>query len=176
MAHPCYTGHMTSTLPTTVAERKALFLQELEKHRRVKYVAEQLKIDRTTPYMWRDDPEFAAAWDDIMAPRNMAVPLEETAYVQALGGNTKLLMFLLEHLWPERYGQRVPGGMGGGAPTIIIQVDEPSSMPMYAPTQPVIEHEPVSPTLAARAAYLALHGKAEAPTPTPTPTPTPPPD
>lgn len=62
----------TSTPPTrsrarelTQAKRKERFLKELGKRANVSAAAKAAKVDRSTPYHWREvDVEFAAAWDE----------------------------------------------------------------------------------------------------------------
>lgn len=49
----------------TQAKRKERFLKELAKRANVSAAAKAAKVDRSTPYHWREtDPEFAAAWDE----------------------------------------------------------------------------------------------------------------
>lgn len=49
----------------TQAQRKARFLKELTKRANVSAAARAAKVDRSTPYHWREmDEEFARAWDE----------------------------------------------------------------------------------------------------------------
>ena len=57
-------------------------------------------MGRSTAYLWRrEDPEFAAKWDDAVA--DGIDLLEDEARRRALEGSDKLLMFLLERRRPE---------------------------------------------------------------------------
>lgn len=49
----------------TQAQRKERFLKELAKRANVSAAARAAKVDRSTPYHWREmDAEFAEAWDE----------------------------------------------------------------------------------------------------------------
>ena len=61
-------------------------------------------VGRSTAYLWRrEDPEFAAKWDEAVA---MGIDrLESEAYRRAIDSSDKLLIFLLERRRPEVWGR-----------------------------------------------------------------------
>lgn len=80
----------------------------------------------------RDDPEFAAAWQEALDNGNsQLVDNIEMAMIQkALQGDKHLLMFLAKHLNPQKYGDRydiTSGGQSLAAPPITrIEVVRPT--------------------------------------------------
>lgn len=91
---------------TRWTRKKARFLDAYRACGMVSEAARRVKVGRSTVYEWRkEDPAFAAAWDDIDAA--LADELEAEAIRRAKAGSDTLLIFLLKGLKPERYRERV---------------------------------------------------------------------
>lgn len=71
----------TNATPARMRER---FLATLAKTANISQSARAAGVDRATPYRWRDDPEFAAAWD--VALEQALELLEQTAWERAVKG------------------------------------------------------------------------------------------
>lgn len=68
-----------------------LFLRELRKRGNVTDAARKAKVDRSTPYRWREaEPAFAAAWD--VALEEAIDRMESEAYRRAVEGTEKPLI------------------------------------------------------------------------------------
>lgn len=132
----------------TTAQRKARFLAELEKRANVAAAARAAKVDRSTPYGWREkDAKFAAAWDEAV---NVAVDsLESEAWRRAAVGTLEpvfqkgekvgairrysdmLMVTLLKAHRPEKFKDRTSnehtGPEGEPLPASIVNVYLPDN-------------------------------------------------
>lgn len=121
--------------------KKAVFLKELARRANVSAAAKKAKVDRATPYRWReDDPDFASAWDEAI---EVAVDsLEDEAWRRAATGTLEpvfqkgekvgairrysdmLMVTLLKAHRPEKFKDRSQNELTGpgGAPLQQPQV------------------------------------------------------
>jgi hypothetical protein len=83
-----------------------MFIANFRDSGNVRAAAEAAGVDRATPYLRAErDPAFASAW---AAAKEDAIDLlVEQAYSAALGGNTRMTIFLLQSLRPETYRNSV---------------------------------------------------------------------
>lgn len=82
------------------------FLASLRKTGNVSQSARNAKIERRTVYKRREaDPEFKAAWDEVIEEAMDA--LEEVALRRAKKGSDTLLIFLLKSRRPEIYKETI---------------------------------------------------------------------
>ncbi len=88
-----------------LASRKHKFLRACYSGATVREAARIAGVATSTPYCWRDtDPEFAQVWKH--SREDLVEDLELEAFQQAIGGDRRLLMFLLKSYKPETYNQR----------------------------------------------------------------------
>lgn len=106
---------VTAASPTPA--KLATFLRHLEESGSVSLAAERTGIARNTVYQRRKaDPAFALGWRRAVAMA--AEALRDAAVARALGGDDRLLMFLLRTYRPEIFGRtssaagRRPGARG----------------------------------------------------------------
>jgi hypothetical protein len=79
----------------STAERKRAFLDGVTRGSSVSEAAERAGVARSTVYTWRDrDPEFVKDWG--AADQVLVGDLERKAYDLAMGGNVRMLIWLLE--------------------------------------------------------------------------------
>ncbi len=77
---------LDSTNPTDTAQQK--FLTSFARNGNVTKAAKAARVDRSTPYTWRDnDPKFAEAWE--VAREAAADVLEAEAFRRAVTGTNK---------------------------------------------------------------------------------------
>ena len=90
--------------PETTERYKKRFIETLEKGYSPRYAAKLANVSRPTIYNWkRDDPEFAAAWDDAILT---GVDLVESRLVQrAIKNSDSNAQFYLRAHKPEIYGR-----------------------------------------------------------------------
>ena len=109
----------------TQAKQRA-FLQGIRAGKKVAEVCRQVKLDRTTPYVWSEqDPAFAAAWEAARTSR--LLQLQDVAFESAMDGNTHLLKYLLGRYWRDDAGAPqvgeiqiiMPGGDSDGSQDFI---------------------------------------------------------
>jgi len=129
------------------AARKAAFLKELARRANVSAAARQAKIDRQTAYNWyKNDPDFAAAWDEAV---EVAVDgLENEAWRRAAAGTLEpvfqkgekvgtirrysdsLMITLLKAHRPEKFKARTanehsgPGGAPLNMPPVTVYLPD----------------------------------------------------
>lgn len=82
--------------------RKASFLEVLG--RDVSKAAAAIGVSRSTVYEWRDDLDFARAWDDKIAGNVDAV--EDVLFDEALAGNVDAAKTILKARRRELYGDQ----------------------------------------------------------------------
>lgn len=79
------------------AQKKARFLQAIERDRNVTEAADYATVSRTTPYTWEtEDPAFEEAWARVRDIRLRQ--LTDTATDVALEGDVTMLKFLISRL------------------------------------------------------------------------------
>ncbi len=128
------------------------FLEALGRDPRVSEAARQAGIGRRTVYDRRSaDPEFAAAWDDVIA--GTLDELEAEAYRRAVNGSDQLLMFLLRARRPKVYSERYriqhSGHIDGARPMLDL----------HDPEVRAASRELLHAVAAARSARLAKEAK-----------------
>lgn len=109
MAKPRRTSRTTRARET--------FLATLRETCNVSVAARAAKIGRSTAYDWRrDDPEFAAAWDD--AEEEAVDALEMRARERALDSSDRMMEILLKAHRPDKYVDKLRSEVSGpnGAP------------------------------------------------------------
>lgn len=116
MAHPPRTTKVRRTTRTDRA--RATFLTALRETCNVAGAARTAGIGRSSAYEWRrDDPAFAAAWDE--AEAEAIDNLEGVVYRRAMEGHSdRLAEILLKGHRPERYADRSKIEHGG---TVAIE-------------------------------------------------------
>jgi transposase-like protein len=101
-------GHIVSmaTKRVSKAERRRRFLAAVRRGSSVVEACEHAGLGRSTVYLWADqEPAFEESW--VQAERDALGALRARAYDLAMGGNVRLITFLLEQA--ER---RDAGGAG----------------------------------------------------------------
>ena len=92
--------------------KKSAFLAAFCECGNVSKSTKAAKINRTTHYQWlKDDPEYAAAFSE--AEQIAVAELEDEARKRAMKGSDLLMIFLLKHLKPERYRERLETKVSG---------------------------------------------------------------
>jgi len=100
-------------------ERVEEFLRLLASGLGVRKASASVQINWSTLYKRRkEDAAFAKRWDDAL--RITIKQLEDEAFRRAMGGSDKLLMFLLERLNRQRFGQRQEVEHTGGVALHVI--------------------------------------------------------
>lgn len=94
------TGIMVAA-PMTVGERKAIYLEAISAGAKHMEAAEVARVDRSTAYRWRSDPEFVIKLRE--ARRVCLDKLVVEAERRALHGSDRLLEFLLVNYDPARF-------------------------------------------------------------------------
>ncbi len=100
------------------------FLKALAKSCNVSASCRAADISRTAAYAWRrDDPEFAAAWDD--AEGEAIDELEGVAYARAIAGESDRMLEILLKGHRSRYRDKVKhvGGDEGDSPIAFTGFD-----------------------------------------------------
>lgn len=109
----------TALLPTTFVraaevtldERKEQFLAMIEDYSVTDGAAAlAVGVDRVTAWRWKKDPVFKERYDK--ARKVCLDQLVKEAERRAVNGSDRLLMFLLEHYDPERFGKREEINLG----------------------------------------------------------------
>jgi hypothetical protein len=95
------------------------FIHALAGGSSVRAACEAAGISKTAAFGWRrDDPDFAAAWDEAIEAGTET--LEDEAVRRALAGSDTMLIFLLKARRPTVYRETLRlGGMADTAPIAI---------------------------------------------------------
>lgn len=91
-------------MPRSREGKKARFLSALRNGSQVSEAASYAGLSRSTVYAWRgDDDDFAEEWDKAQEASHER--LQRKAYEVAMGGNTRMLIFLLDQQEKRRAAQ-----------------------------------------------------------------------
>tara|TARA_Y100001938_G_C8094346_1_gene437154 strand:+ start:3713 stop:4075 length:363 start_codon:yes stop_codon:yes gene_type:complete len=83
---------------------KQTFIEAYQQIPIIRFAARAANVSRSTVYDARQrDSEFAAQMDSAAAEGAEAI--EGKAFSMANAGNERMVMFLLEHVMPEKYGR-----------------------------------------------------------------------
>lgn len=103
----------------TLAERQEMFLELLRTTGvRDGDAAEIVGVHRVTAYRWRQNPEFAARYEE--AKKIRLETLIKEAERRAVAGSDRLLEFLLCNYAPDKFSNKQKLEHGGNMPLIVV--------------------------------------------------------
>ncbi len=124
-----------STMQSTTKEHQIAFLNEFAQSGHVGNSAAKVPVDRTTVYLWREDPEFEKLFE--LARKRAVTVLEDEAHRRAFSGvdepvfykgskcgvvrkySDTLLIVLLKANAPEKYRERIENSFDNSKPLEI---------------------------------------------------------
>lgn len=101
------------------AQRQKAFLDAVERGASVSDAAKHAGVARSTVYEWaagEDGAGFKERWE--LAESKLVRQLRNRAFEVAMEGNTRMLIFLLQHYDKATFGEGVPGE----APEVVTEI------------------------------------------------------